>query len=117
MKLEPLDLTLPKDVYLFDFLSEMRAKLNNSWVLINESIINQLQKEYGFISGEAVNSMHYFHRNIAYYEEIVIADCGLPFIGWTALAKILDCKNAELDAWYDAYVINPKYFICLDMEK
>ena len=116
MKLETLYLTLPKDTYLFDFLFEkdMRAKLDNSWVFINMRIIEKLQREYGFISGEAMNSMHYFRREIKYYEEIIIADRGLPFKGWSALTCIMDNKNANMDRWYDADHIKPKYFIWLD---
>ena len=118
MKLETL--TLPKEIYLLDFLSkkDMRAKLDNSWVLINMSIIEQLQVKYGFICGEAMDSMHYFHRDIKkYYEEIVIADQGLPFRGWAALTSIMDNKNGNFDRWYDVDHIKPMYFILLDMER
>lgn len=119
--MELLNLTLPKETYLLDFLAEeeMKEKIQNSWILIHDRIIAQLISNDGFKRKAGMHSLHILERyKEKVSEEIVIDKVALSFRNWSALVAIMGDKNGKYEQSYDSYMITePKYLIMLKMKE
>lgn len=93
-----LNLTVPKNMYLFDFLGEeeIRAKIKDSWIFLHDSIIDQLIND-GFKRKDGINFLDIFYHyteNIS--EEIVIVNSvKLPFKKWSVVSAIRDDRKGK----------------------
>ncbi len=83
--MEVLDLTVPKNKNILDFLAEMGEKTKNAWIFLHESIISDVTREEG--------------TDYAHHER------GLRYFFWTSKAREhahsrMICSVSQNREWY-----------------
>ncbi len=121
--MEILNLQVPKNKYLLDFLAEEEKrmkeemKIKDSWILIHQSVIEQLLSNDGFKSKEGIQGLNILYRHMNNLsEEFVINN--MLFRNWSVVIAIRYKKHVLFEELYDVDVITtvPKYLIMLKMK-
>lgn len=123
--MEILNLAVPKNTYLFDFLAkeEIQAKIKDSWIFLHDSIINQLLYNDGFKRKDGINALNILYRYTEKRSEeiVIVGSSRLPFRKWSIVFAIRDDKKEKglLESLYDENTITaeePRYQIMLKLE-
>lgn len=124
--MEILNLAVPKNTYLFDFLAEeeIQAMIKDSWIFLHNSIINQLLYNDGFKRKDGINALNILYRYTEKRSEeiVIVGSSRLPFRKWSIVFAIRDDKKEKgsLESLYDENTITaeePKYQIMLKMKE